>query len=100
VDKANSGGNARGRVAGKVALVTGAASGLGLETARLLAAEVARVVASDIHGLGAEACAAEITRAFGGEPIAIEQDVTSEAAWIDTIAQIERDCGGLRYSGQ
>lgn len=91
----NSGGNGQGRVAGKVVLVTGAASGLGLATARLLAEEGARIVATDINGPGAEACAADIASDFGVEAIAIEQDVTSEEAWIGAIEQIEREFGAL-----
>ena len=48
--------NSGGRVAGKVALVTGAASGLGKRTAEMLAGEGARVVLTDIDLEGAAGC--------------------------------------------
>jgi len=48
------------RLKGKVAIVTGAASGIGAATARMMAAEGARVLVSDINREGAEAVAAEI----------------------------------------
>jgi NAD(P)-dependent dehydrogenase (short-subunit alcohol dehydrogenase family) len=66
-----------GRVTGKVAIVTGAASGIGRATAKLLAAEGARVVVADRDGAGAEAVAAEI-RAEGGDAFAHAVDVSSE----------------------
>ena len=46
-----------GRVEGKVAIVTGAASGIGAETARRLAAEGARVTLTDVNAEGGEAVA-------------------------------------------
>jgi NAD(P)-dependent dehydrogenase (short-subunit alcohol dehydrogenase family) len=61
-------------VTGKVAIVTGAASGIGKGAALALARAGARVVASDINELGAEAVAAEIVAA-GGEAIGILCDV-------------------------
>jgi NAD(P)-dependent dehydrogenase (short-subunit alcohol dehydrogenase family) len=66
-----------GRVSGKVAIVTGAASGIGRATALLLAREGARVVAADRDAPGAEAVATEI-RAGGGEALAQRADVSSE----------------------
>ena len=49
-----------GRGAGKVAIVTGASSGMGRADARLLAAEGARVVLADLNEVDGEAAAAEI----------------------------------------
>ena len=51
------------RLVGKVALVTGAAQGIGAGIARAMAAEGASVIAADINGAKVEALAAEIGRA-------------------------------------
>ncbi|MYF87591.1 MAG: SDR family NAD(P)-dependent oxidoreductase, partial [Rhodospirillaceae bacterium] len=72
-----------GRVAGKVAIVTGAASGLGKCTAEMLAAEGARVVLTDIDLAGAQAVATGI----GDGAVALEQDVTDDARWQAVIAE-------------
>ena len=69
---------------GRVAVVTGAASGIGLACARVLAASGARVVLADID---AEA-AARAARAVGGDTLAVRTDVTdpgSVDALVDTI---------------
>ena len=63
-----------GRVAGKVVAITGAASGLGEATARLMASEGARVVLADIQEERGEGLAAEL----GGDAAYIHCDVTSE----------------------
>ncbi|MFP6747430.1 MAG: SDR family NAD(P)-dependent oxidoreductase, partial [Alphaproteobacteria bacterium] len=67
-------------VSGKVALVTGGASGIGAETARLLAANGASVLVADINAEGGEATAAAI-RAAGGQSAYVSLNVTSEASW-------------------
>ena len=77
------------RFAGKVALVTGAASGLGRATARLLAAEGATVVCADVDAAGADAVAAEI----GG--LAVVADVADLEADRAMVAFAEEHCGGL-----
>jgi 3-oxoacyl-[acyl-carrier protein] reductase len=63
----------------RVAVVTGAASGLGREIARLLAREGARVVLGDIEPTGLERTAAAIAAA-GGTALAVGGDLTEEAA--------------------
>jgi NAD(P)-dependent dehydrogenase (short-subunit alcohol dehydrogenase family) len=68
------------RVSGKVALVTGAGSGIGRATATLLAAEGATVLVADIDEKAAQAVAAEVTSA-GGKAEALLLDVSDEAAW-------------------
>jgi len=72
------------RLAGKVALVTGAASGLGAETARRLAREGAAVMLSDLNSTAGEAVAAQIT-ASGGCAAFSAQDVSSEDDWAATV---------------
>jgi NAD(P)-dependent dehydrogenase (short-subunit alcohol dehydrogenase family) len=75
----NSGGRAMaGRLSGKVALVTGAASGIGRASALVLAGEGARVACADLNAEGAEAVAKEIARA-GGEAIGLRLDVSDPA---------------------
>jgi NAD(P)-dependent dehydrogenase (short-subunit alcohol dehydrogenase family) len=65
--------------AGKVALVTGAASGVGRATAELLAARGAAVACLDLRGLDIEALAGEITAA-GGDALGIECDLRNPEA--------------------
>lgn len=80
-----------GRLDGKVALVTGAGSGIGRETSLRFAAEGARVVATDLLGETAGATAAEI----GADSIGVAVDVTSAAsAEAGVRAAVER-FGGL-----
>ena len=83
-----------GRVEGKAALVTGGASGLGAEAARLLAAEGARVCLTDIQDRLAETVAGEI-RAAGGDAFALRHDVTSEAEWQSVVGEVVTRFGGL-----
>lgn len=63
------------RLAGKVVIVTGAASGLGKESALAAAAEGARIVACDVNAAGAKTVAREIAAA-GGEAVAATVDVS------------------------
>jgi len=69
-----------GRVAGKVALVAGGASGIGRASASRLAAEGATVLVADIDLRQAEAAAKEI-QGLGGTSRAARLDVTDEGAW-------------------
>ena len=83
-----------GRVSGKVALMTGAASGLGKADAIALAREGASVVVTDISESGAEV-ANHIVKDLGGEAMFMQQDVTDEQVWADVIAATEEKYGGL-----
>lgn len=64
----------------KIALITGAASGIGKATASLLAREGAKVAVADIDGNGAQNVASEIL-SLGGTAIAYALDVTSDDDW-------------------
>lgn len=83
-----------GRVEGKVALVTGAASGLGLADARRLAEEGASVVLTDINEAGAEA-AERIASETGAQTLFLQQDVTDPERWKAVIEETEARFGGL-----
>ena len=62
------------RLDGKIAIITGAASGIGQATARRVAAEGARTVVADLNDAGAKQVAGEIAAA-GGEAIAVHVDL-------------------------
>ena len=83
-----------GRVQGKVALVTGAAKGIGEACSLLLAKEGAKVVVSDLDQAAGEAVVAKIVAA-GGQAFFIHQDVTDEASWPATTAATQARFGAL-----
>jgi NAD(P)-dependent dehydrogenase (short-subunit alcohol dehydrogenase family) len=83
-----------GQVQGKVALVTGGASGIGEAVSELLAREGASVAVTDVDDLRGPGVVAGIKKA-GGEAIFIHQDVTSEARWIEVVAEVEKRYGRL-----
>ncbi len=82
-----------GRVNGKVALITGAAGGLGRSDALTLAREGAKVMVTDIDDKVA-AVVEEIEKA-GGEAAWLVQDVRDEEQWKATVAAVEERFGGL-----
>ncbi len=83
-----------GRVSGKTALVTGAAQGLGEAISRMLVAEGATLVATDINKAGVEALARELN-ADSERVVALEHDVTDLKRWADVVAECETAFGGL-----
>lgn len=82
------------RLQNEVALITGAGSGIGRESAVLFAAEGAAVVAVDVNLPAAEAVAAAISEA-GGRAIAVRADVSQAADCEAMVAAAERTYGKL-----
>ena len=79
------------RVKDKVCIVTGAASGMGRADAKMLAAEGAKVVLTDLNEKDGQAAAAEI----GDKALLIKHDVSSEADWEKVVATAVAHFGGL-----
>ena len=82
------------RLDGKVALISGAARGIGAETARLMAAAGARVVVGDLLDEQGRQTA-EAIRAAGGEAEHVHLDVTREEDWLAAIGRATERFGRL-----
>ncbi|MHB8335069.1 MAG: SDR family NAD(P)-dependent oxidoreductase [Acidimicrobiales bacterium] len=80
--------NRQGRVAGKVAIVTGAARGMGASHVRVLASEGATVIATDIHG-------PTTTDGVEGAVRFILHDVTDAQNWSSLVADVEATYGRI-----
>ena len=79
---------------GQVAIVTGAASGLGLETVRLVASHGARVVLADVNAERVQALATEL-REGGADAVALTVDVASPQSVGDGVASVLDDLGRI-----
>lgn len=94
----------RGRLSGRVAIITGGAGGMGAETARLFVAEGARVVVTDLNAQAGAALAAEL----GKDALFQEHDVTDPDQWqavaslamerFGAIDVLVNNAGILRYA--
>jgi NAD(P)-dependent dehydrogenase (short-subunit alcohol dehydrogenase family) len=85
-----------GRVSGKVALVTGGASGIGRGCCEKLASEGAFVVCTDIQDRLGEEVVAGI-KAAGGQAEYVHHDVTDEAEWASVVAGVKARHGRLDF---
>jgi NAD(P)-dependent dehydrogenase (short-subunit alcohol dehydrogenase family) len=83
-----------GRLRGKVAIVTGGASGIGRATAKLLAREGAAVAIGDVNQAGGQATVAEIERA-GGRGLFVQTDVSIASEARRFVEQTVERFGGL-----
>jgi 3-hydroxybutyrate dehydrogenase len=82
------------KLQGKVAIVTGSASGIGREIARVYAREGAKVAIADLMLDAANATAADI-RSAGGEAMGVAMDVTCEDAVNAGVAAVAAAYGGV-----
>ncbi|MEM7253867.1 MAG: glucose 1-dehydrogenase [Pseudomonadota bacterium] len=83
-----------GRLPEKVAVISGASSGIGAATARVFASNGAKVAVCDVNAEGGNAIVAEIVAA-GGEAFFSQLEVTDEGAWQALIADVERRYGAV-----
>jgi NAD(P)-dependent dehydrogenase (short-subunit alcohol dehydrogenase family) len=91
-----AGTEAKGRTAGKVAVVTGAAQGFGLEISQDLAAEGAHVVLADVNVSGVEEAARRISERLGvGRAMGLAMDVTKSGSIAEAIHRVVRTYGGF-----
>ena len=83
-----------GRLDGKIAIITGAASGIGQATARRVAAEGARTVVADLNAAGAKQVADEIAAA-GGDATAVQVDLGDDDSVRAMVEAAVTAYGGL-----
>lgn len=78
-----------GRLDGKVSIITGAASGMGAEHARMFIDEGARVVLTDIAGQAV----AELADELGPRAIGVHHDVTEPDSWNEVLGSVPQEFG-------
>jgi sorbitol-6-phosphate 2-dehydrogenase len=89
-------GNLQGRAAGKVAVVSGAAQGFGLEIAQDLAAQGAYVALADINETAAKSEAQKLCTQYGpNKAIAVAVNVTSPESVRNAVGQVVKTWGGI-----
>lgn len=83
-------------IQGKTAVITGADSGIGLETAKILASEGVNIVLSDKNGEGLEKALCEVNTYLGKENtiVGIPADITKDNEIIDLSQKVKEDFGG------
>lgn len=84
-----------GRVDGKIALVTGAASGLGKADATTLVREGARVIITDINEQAGRELEGTLNTLVPGSTLFMVHDVASESRWQEVLSEVRRRFGGL-----
>jgi len=82
------------RLDGKIALITGAGTGIGRATARAMAANGAKIVVAELNAAAGEQTAQIISQA-GGQCIAVTTDVSQEESVKAAIETAVRHYGGL-----
>jgi rhamnose utilization protein RhaD (predicted bifunctional aldolase and dehydrogenase)/NAD(P)-dependent dehydrogenase (short-subunit alcohol dehydrogenase family) len=94
--KIASGSSSKGRVSGKIAVVTGAAQGFGEGIAKSLVSEGAYVILADLNLKGAQNVADSMNMQYGaGTAFAVKVDVTDEVSLSNMISDIVREYGGI-----
>jgi len=84
-----------GRLTGKVAIVTGAASGLGRADCEAMVREGAKVMVTDVNEAGAAAVAAALNATHPGSAASMAHDVRDEARWGEVVAATVKTFGKL-----
>jgi len=83
------------RLKDKVAIITGAASGIGNKIAEIFAKEGAKIVIADINAAQASTAAKAISAKGGGQAIGIKMDVTNETDVDNGVSQVIETFGGV-----
>ena len=84
-----------GRIENKIALITGAAQGIGLATAKLFLKEGAKVLLTDINHEKVTIESEALDKIYPNQTCALKLDVTKEVDWKNAITFIEKTFGGI-----